>query len=78
MPEEYKSPENQVSIAGGDITAAGRDVIQTRSFNASIFIGIGLFFVSLSVLGGVALALYTGLNQTNQNPTEQEINIPTE
>jgi|GEM_PF-6595284 len=63
---------NQTAIGGNNIKQVGGNNKET---NGNIFIGI--FFVIILALGGLAFALTIGFNQGGQTPkTEQKSQTP--
>jgi hypothetical protein len=71
MTDENRSIK-QTAKSGGNITQAGRDITQ-----GNVNIVIGIFFVVVLALAGIAWAVNVGLNQGGQTPqTENKSPTP--
>lgn len=58
--------QEQKAHAGKDVTQVGRDYVQTTQ--RSVHLNIFLVIFEIVALGGLAMAVYLGINRNFQNP----------
>ena len=64
------SPYQKANNQGGNLTQAGRDYINTNTTNMNFL--ISFFIIGVLAMGGLAWAIYAGLNQNSSN-TQSEL-----